>query len=317
MLFHKTIEKLYQAQIYRRCDETGMVHCFSYQDFPGLKQKAYRFKSSLGHNLQGYFYHYDNYDENRLIIFEHGFGGGHRSYMKEIELLCRAGYLVFAYDHTGCMESGGESTMGLAQSLHDLDDCVKALIQDETINTEDISVVGHSWGGFSALNIVSLQPVIKRIVVISGFISVERMINQNFSGILKGYRKHILKLEAETNPYYVGYDATKTLVNFDVKGLLIYSDNDHLVRKDMHYDALSEALKDKENIELVLLHDKGHNPNYTSAAVSYLSELSEKLKKVKNLKTEQEKEQFKNSFDWNKMTEQDEEVWNQILEFLK
>lgn len=85
----------------------------------------------------------------------------------------------------------------------------------------------------------------------------------------------------------------------------------------MHYDALSEALKDKENIELVLLHDKGHNPNYTSAAVSYLSELSEKLKKVKNLKTEQEKEQFKNSFDWNKMTEQDEEVWNQILEFLK
>ncbi len=317
MIFHKTIEKIYKSKMFARCDETGLVHYFSNHDFPGLSAKPYIFKSSLGHDLQGYFYSYDNYDENRLIIFEHGFGGGHRSYMKEIEKLCSAGYLVFAYDHTGCMESGGESPRGFAQSLHDLDDCIKTLKQDENINTTNISIMGHSWGGFSTLNIVSLHPDIKKIVVLSGFISVEKIINQNFSGLLKGYRKHILELEAQTNPYYVGYDATKTLSTFNVKGLLIYSDNDHLVNKEIHYDALNEALKEKENIELILLNEKGHNPNYTKAALIHLAELAKATKKTKNLKTKEEKENFKNSFNWHQMTEQDEELWNKIFEFLK
>lgn len=83
--------------------------------------------------------------------------------MKEIERLCRAGYAVLSYDHTGCMESGGTSPKGLAQSLCDLNDCIKAIKADTRFLGIDISVVGHSWGAFSTLNITSLHPEISHI----------------------------------------------------------------------------------------------------------------------------------------------------------
>ncbi len=304
--------------MFARCDETGLVYYFSHKDFSGLNAEAYDFTSSLGHKMQGYFYSYDGADESRLVIFEHGFGGGHRSYMKEIERLCSSGYRVFAYDHTGCMESGGEGARGFSQSLRDLDDCIKILKADEKINTSDLTVMGHSWGGFSTLNIPALHPDVKKIVVLCGFISVEKIIEQNFKGILKGYRKHIMALEGESNPEYVGYDATKTLKNAETSALLIYSDNDHLVHKNIHYNALATALSGKENVEMLLVSGKGHNPNYTDTAVTAIGILAQRTKsEAKKLKTPAEKEEFKNSFDWDTMTEQDDEVWEKITDFLK
>ncbi len=318
MIFHKAIENIYKAQMFARCDETGMVHYFSYHDFPGLCAEPYTFASSLGHTMQGYFYSYAGYNPERLIVFEHGFGGGHRSYMKEIERLCAAGYRVFAYDHTGCMESGGEGARGFSQSLHDLDDCLKVLKADDAVNTADISVMGHSWGGFSTLNIAALHPDVKRIVVLCGFVSVEKIIAQNFSGIMRGYRKHIMHLETESNPDYVGFDAVETLQKAETKALLIYSDNDHLVNKQIHYDALKESLTGKDNVSLMLAKGKGHNPNYTADAVACLGELAVATKKRgKRLKTAEERESFKNTFDWDCMTAQDDAVWDHILLFLK
>lgn len=317
MIFHKKIENLYKNTLFSRCDDKGLLRYFSHRDFSGLNAEPYEFQSCRGHKLKGYFYSYEGFYAKRLIVFEHGFGGGHRSYMKEIEKLCRAGYRVFSYDHTGCMESGGVGAGGFAQSLCDLDDCIKSLKADTSVNTDDISVMGHSWGGFSTLNIAALHPDVKRVVVLSGFISVKVMIEQNFSGILQGYRKYIYAVETESNPEYVGFNGIDSLKNADTKALLIYSDNDAMISKQMHYDALFEGLKDKCNVKFVLEHGKGHNPNYTSEAVRYLGELGKKMKKAVNLKTSQERQAFKNSFDWDRMTEQDENVWNEILGFLK
>ena len=127
MLFEKQVVGMYKGMMHIRCDDTETVFYFSADDFPGLQKEAYPFEASAGHMLQGYIYRYDAPIAGRLIVFDHGFGGGHRAYMKEIEMLCRHGYTVFAYDHTGCMESGGASPNGLAQSLCDLNDCITAI----------------------------------------------------------------------------------------------------------------------------------------------------------------------------------------------
>ncbi len=317
MIFHKKIEELYKKQMFTRCDGNDLVKYFSHNDFPGLNQTEYSFVSSLGHPMKGYFYSYVNYNTQPLIIFEHGFGGGHLSYMQEIAKLCAAGFRVFTYDHTGCMTSGGTSTNGFAQSLHDLDDCLKALKKDVSIDTSNIAIMGHSWGGFSTLNISALHPDIKKIVVLSGFISVKEIIAQNFSGFLKGYQKYILAIEEKNNSEYVKYNAIETLKNSNVSALLIYSDNDHLVNRKIHYDALYQTLKNQDNIHFLLEIDKGHNPNYTQQAVKYLGTFGAALKKAKKLKTKEEKDNFQNSFDWYKMTEQDERVWEKIISFLK
>lgn len=317
MIFEKQVLNMYKGMMHTRCDDTETVFYFSKENFPGLTSESYSFKSSLGHTLQGYIYQYENPIPKRLIVFDHGFGGGHLAYMKEIEMLCKHGYQVLAYDHTGCMESGGDSPRGLAQSLCDLNDCISAIKSDERFSGVDISVMGHSWGAFSTLNIAALHPEISHIVAMCGFVSVEEMVKTFFSGILKGYRKAVFNLEKETNPEFAEWNAVNSLLNSNVKALLIYSEDDGMC-KIGHYEILKDALRDKENVSFLLVKNKGHNPNYTEEAVRYLSEFGKaRAKLLKNKKaTKEDKARFVASFDWNKMTLQDTEVFEKIFAHL-
>ena len=303
--------------MHKRCDDTETVFYFSPEDFKGLKAEPYTFKASAGHTLQGYIYEYNSPNDQRLIVFDHGFGGGHRAYMKEIEMLCRHGYRVFAYDHTGCMESGGETPNGLSQSLCDLNDCITTIKADERFKGLDISVMGHSWGAFSTLNISALHPEISHIVAMCGFVSVTEMMGTFFGGIMKGYRKPVLKIEKEANPVFFEYNAINSLSSSDVKALLIYSEDDQMCRKK-HYDMLKEGLEGKDNVKFMLVQNKGHNPNYTEDAVKYLGEFGKaRAKLARNKKaTVEDKAAFVASYDWNRMTTQDENVWKAIFDHL-
>ena len=315
MIFEKQVLNSFRSGFLIRCDDVGTARYFSHEDFPGLEAEAFSFPSSVGHTLQGWFYHYGNPIPGRILVFDHGFGGGHRSYMKEIELLCRHGFLVFAYDHTGCMCSGGENIRGFSQSLRDLDDCLKALKASDRCQGLDISVMGHSWGGFSTLNICALHPEVSHIVVLSGFVSVDDLVDQFFSGLLKGYRKAVKALDP--NPGYVHYDAVTSLSGTWAQVLLVYSANDKLVNKAVHFDALKTGLSHKENIRFLLEENKGHNPNYTANAVAYLGQYSADVaKKKKTLTTQEAKKAYLDSWDWDRMTEQDERVWAEIFKTL-
>ena len=318
MIFEKQIVKAYKGMAYTRCDDNGTAFYFSAENFPGLRKESYPFKSSKGHILQGYIYNYDNPRTDRLIVFDHGFGGGHRSYMKEIEMLCRHGYHVLAYDHTGCMESGGETPNGMSQSLCDLNDCIAKIKEDPRFAGVDLSVMGHSWGGFSTLNITALHPEISHIVVLAGFVSVPLLIKSFFPGVMAPYQKPILEVEKAANPRFFTFDAVKTLADANTKALLIYSANDTMCTR-AHYDALKAGLAHKKNVRLMLLENKGHNPNYTEDAVVYLGEyLKEKKRRArkKSLASEAQRKAFAASFDWDRMTAQDEAVWKEILDFL-
>ena len=314
------IEKIYHSMVYSRADDNGCVFYFTAEDFDGLHRREYNFTSSLGHTLAGAFYYYDGFDKNRLIVFEHGMGSGHTGYMTEIERLCREGYRVFSYDHTGCMKSGGESTNGFAQSLRDLDDAVKALRADPEYSALSISVVGHSWGGFSTLNISALHPDIEKCVAMSGFIAVEEILKGFFKGILSPFYKKILTLEKKSNPDYIRFSALNTLKSTKTNVLIIHSDDDKTVSVKNSLDILEKELSDRENISFLRLSGKNHNPNYTDDAVKYkdkfFAEYQKALKK-KALLTDKDKKAFKEKYDWKKMTAQDEKVWKIIFEFLK
>lgn len=319
MIFEKPIIEAYKKMAYVRCDDEGLAFYFSAEDFPGLIAEPHPFESSLRHKLSGYLYHYADPLPGRIIVFDHGFGGGHRSYMKEIEMLARRGYLVFAYDHTGCMESGGENTNGMAQSLHDLNDCINEIKKSPKLSGLDISVIGHSWGGFSSLNISALHPDISHVVVLSGFVSVSELVNSNFTGFLALYRKAIMRLEEKTNPSFVGFSATETLAETGAEVLLIYSSDDALCKR-VHFDRLKEALDGKANVRLILEENKGHNPNYTRDAVALLADYVRAKTALAGGKTPpsaEEKREFLASFDWDKMTEQDPAVWQEIFASLE
>ena len=320
MLFAKQIETMYRKNLFIRNDNPNGIFYFSAADFPGLHAEPYGFKAGAGHDLKGFFYYYDDPIPGRLVVFDHGLGNGHRAYLREVERLAKAGFLVYTYDHTGCMASGGDSTNGFSQSLNDLDHCLQALKAEPDLADRTISVMGHSWGGFSTMNICALHPEITHVVSMSGFVSVELMLQQIMASPLKGFRKPLMALEQRTNPDYVRFDARKSLADTDARVLLIYSEDDKTVSKATHYDSLYAALSGKENIRFLLVDRKGHNPNYTEDAVVYkdafFKEFSKALKK-KQLETPQQQEAFMARYDWRRMTEQDDALWQQIIDHLK
>lgn len=320
MLFEKQIEKIYRSNLFVRNDNADGIFYFTPEDFPGLRAHAYGFQSRKGHDLRGFFYHYDAPVPGRLVVFDHGMGNGHRAYMREIEQLCRGGFLVFSYDHTGCMASGGENTGGFAQSLSDLDDCIRVLKTEPALRGRTISVMGHSWGGFSTMNIAALHPEITHVVSMSGFVSVRQIMEQTFGGFLKRYVPKLYELEQRTNPDCVAFDARENLKNTGARVLLIYSEDDRIVHKAVHFDALQQALGHKDNIRFHLEKGKGHNPNYTADAVAYKDAFFGALtraKKKKQLVTPRQQEAFMERYDWHRMTAQDEQVWELILRHLK
>ena len=320
MIFEKAILNAYKSNICIRQDGNPLLSYFSYADFPGLQRTPFDFEGNNGQKLQGYYYYYSSPRKERLIIFDHGMGGGHDSYMKEIELIARRGYTVFSYDHTGCKESGGENSVGFAQSLCDLDHAVNALRAEKEYGGAKFTVIGHSWGGFAALNISALHPDIESCVSISGFIGVERMVEQFFGGILKLYRPSVIRLEREANPMYSLIDARKSLKDSSARILYIASDNDPVVKTEYHFAPLREALSDKKNVEFLLVSGKKHNPNYTAEAVAELSKMSAAMTegiKKKSFETPEAAEDFRTLWDWNKITEQDGEVWDKIFNFIE
>ena len=88
----------------------------------------------------------------------------------------------------------------------------------------------------------------------------------------------------------------------------------------LHFDTLKKELAECKNVRLILLENKGHNPNYTESAVAYLQEYLKEQKrclKKKSLASPEQRAAFVASFDWDLMTEQDPLVWKEILDFLK
>ena len=117
--------------------------------------------------LRGYIYGMDN--DKGLIVFAHGIGGGHESYMPMLINLVDKGWRVFAYDATGSCSSEGSSTIGLAQSAIDLDNALTFAEGDSRLNSLPLFVMGHSWGGYAAAAVLNFDHDVKACATLSGY----------------------------------------------------------------------------------------------------------------------------------------------------
>lgn len=313
------VKKSYNDVLFVRHDPDGTISYFSHLDFPGLTATPYSFDNGKGNTLFGNLYSYPGADGDRLIVFDHGMGTGHRAYMREIEMLAKHGYTVLAYDHTGCGLSEGENIGGFAGSLSDLDACIKSIKASAEYSDRKLSVIGHSWGAFSTMNILAFHPDIECIVAISGFVSVRGMQKQIIPAIFGKARRALYLLESENSPRYVNSTACETLKNTNARVLLIHSKDDKTVSYRKHLVRLQKSLRDKENIRFLTVNGKNHNPNYTKAAVIYkdaFMKAHDMEMKAGGLNSDEEKKVFLSRFDFYRMTEQDESVWAEIFRTL-
>ena len=319
-MLKKLFQNIYKKAMLTRQDDMSLARYFTAADFEGLHTAPYSFVTPKGNRLNGLFYYYDAPRADRLVVFDHGMGPGHLAYTREIERIAREGYLVFSYDHTGCAASEGEHIGGFAQSLADLDCCLTALVGEEKLAGRSIAVIGHSWGGFSTLNIAALHPEVTHIAALAGFVSPKLILQQMFPGFLSRFVEGVLEVERENNGRYADFDARESLANSDVKALVLHSTDDPIVNCEVHFGALQKALAEKDNVRFLTYSDRGHNPNFSAEAVKLKNAAfaeRDALKKKKQLQSAEQKQAFVARHDWNAITGQDEAVWQKIFRHLE
>ncbi len=139
--------------------------------------------------LQGYLYGAEN--TGALLVFAHGIGAGHESYIKEILWMVDHGWRVFAYDATGSCESEGKGTVGLVQSALDLNAALSYIESDKTLSDRPVCLMGHSWGGYAASAVLNFPHKVTASVSISGYNRAVEMIIQYACGVI-GPAGHLL-----------------------------------------------------------------------------------------------------------------------------
>ncbi len=313
---------LFKKLFIHRYDDGGYIKYFCADDFEGLKKDSFSFMS--GDNLlKGNFYYYDGYREDELIIFCHGIGGGHLSYMTEIELLCKNGYKVLAYDNTGCFESEGESIICITQALADLDNAIKTMKNDGTYKKfNHVYVIGHSWGGYAAGNIANFHNDIEKAVVISSFPSVSILLEELQGGVFGFLKKPIVQkiacYEKEHFPQFFASSSIDAINNKKAKYLIAHSKDDNMIAFKYGLQYVKEHCKN-EDVKYLIYQDRKHNPNYKADAVAYMNEVMGKFNievRLGKYKTLEAKKAYFEKADFIRMTRQDEDFWSQVLEFL-
>ena len=245
-------------------------------------------------------------------------GCGHRAYLREIETIIGRGYDVFAYDHTGTLASEGENIGGFSQSLADLDHAISAIKAAGLADGKRLTVIGHSWGGFSTLNISAYHPDIESVVAISGYVSVYEML-KSVLGPLKGYADALLRTEAESFGGYAYADARYSLSLGHTRALIAHSKDDSIC-PFTHFELLRSTLEGDDKISFLEHSGKDHNPNYTETAIEkkakFFKALTE-MKKRKRLSGDEEKAGFLRQWEFAEITEQDSLFWDRVFDFIE
>ena len=162
----------------------------SFLEERGILRSEYTIEKKDGKKLQGYLYLPEGTSVNALpknmIVLSHGIGNGHIAYLPLIgELAELHDTAVFAYDATGCGCSDGKATGGLPQGIKDLDTVLNFIEADPVLRSPKITLVGHSWGAYSAGSVLEFHPEIQEAVLLAGFNASENMLqsySQKFAG---------------------------------------------------------------------------------------------------------------------------------------
>jgi len=303
--------KLYKDNFLQRQDKDPAIPYYSHNDFPNLIYEENSFTNSLGIKLNYFFYSYKGYDPNKIVFFCHGLEPGHTAYLTEIELLCKSGYKVLTMDYTGCGSSEGETLPSINRPAKDVIELL-----DYLKLKEEIVLIGHSLGGYTALTVINQTPSIKKAVIISGFVTIA-------SEMLGFVKLHILanvfqRYENKLNPDYKKVNNWKYLKKTNDNILFFHSTDDTMVK--YKYNTGKVAKIKNPCLRIYTYEGKKHNPNYSKEGLEYMNMAMggyfQSLRDGK-LTTLEERKQYFADKPIGKMTDQDKDVWKIILDFIK
>lgn len=270
--------------IFNRRFETPEWAEFDVSEFEGLTLEECEFSSYKGKTLKGYKYSSKGVNVIGVAVFSHGMGGGHNTYLPMIDYISKMGYLVFAYDATGCNESEGGGVRGLPQGIADLDLALDFVAEDDDYNKLPVVLIGHSWGAYSVGNVIGDHPEVKSAVMISGFSSSDDLIYQygyDIFGFATDFMASYVYLYEDIKfGDYADFDAVSSLKNSNATIMIVYSDDDDIIEKENGYDVFYREFYDNSRFKFVNYTNRGHGKIYCSdSANEYKKELEEAYEK--------------------------------------
>lgn len=300
----------YKKNILVRYDFDPAVPYYKVGDFKGLKEVEGIFKNDKNALIHFYYYFYEPVKHHKVILFLPGMGPGHKAYLRDINEFSKRGYKVLTLDYHGTGDSKGSRLLSINQPTSDVIHLLNHLKLKE-----DIVVVGHSLGAYTALNVINKVNKIKKAVIISGFLDVKEgmrsLIHSRLvSGVISHYEKRLSHELGEINNLEY---LSKT--SDDI--LFVHSKDDPTVKYNISIKKLTKL--NNSHLSFLILEDKLHNPLYTPEAVKYKDEIIgtyfDKLRKNKFKSLEERKEYFKD-VNIDDLTAQDEKVINKITNFI-
>ncbi|MBQ6731019.1 MAG: alpha/beta fold hydrolase [Bacilli bacterium] len=304
------IAKVYLEKFVCRYDKEVGVPYYSVEDFKGFKREASTFNNSKGIEIHYFFYYYDNYRTDRIILFCPGLGPGHASYMAEIETLAKRGYRVLTIDYTGCGESNGDNMGSLNFPTRDVMELLDLLKLEQ-----EIIIMGHSLGGFTALKVASLRKEITKVVVMSPILAIKpMMLNSSKSKFITYW---LMRYEQKVAKEYNNIDVPKYLGSTSDNILFIQSVDDPMVPYETSLKIAEEAKN--PHIKTIKMEGRKHNPNYTEEAVQYMNQVFGAFNRRvmdKKIASDEERIAYFKDVSIARLTEQDQKLFDQIFAFI-
>ncbi len=256
-----------------------------------LDREQVSFKSGTN-DLKGYYYKSEQ--GKGLIVIVHGFHAGADDFLPMTEYFVGAGYNVFCYDATGVYDSGGESCVGMCQSLVDLDNAIKFLTSTAPYKDQKLFLIGHSWGGYAVSSVLSIHgDKIESVGAIAPMnngstIMVEK--GEQYAGKIAKISKPVFDIYQKLLfNKYVEYNGVKGINSVDIPVLVAQGIDDKVIT----YDAQSIIAHRDEitNPNVIYYETKGllgdHvNLWHSLESVVYQKEVESDIKRLQLLKGE-------------------------------
>lgn len=306
---------MFKSALNHRGDGSPALRYLQSEDFPGLIADPIRFLGNKKQVLRGYLYYRDSFKTfKELVIFAHGIGSGHTAYTTEINRLAQEGFMVMAFDYTGCVLSSGKAMKSIIQPLVDMDYALRFVESRSDLSSLKKYIVGHSWGAYVAMNSVLLKKHrVDKIVSMAGFLSpVHAAVGSRafFNIFYPFFYMHGFWRYGR----YATYNGLKAIRKSKVPMLFIHGQLDNVIKPKTSLEKIVKFAQKshKENIEVLAVENRRHSPFLTERAETYLRKVILD-KGVDNRKAPVADYEV----DYQLITEEDETVMKTIVTFLK
>lgn len=289
-----------------------------------LERKAYAC-GYYGKSIRGYLYKERGRRSFRgFVILSHGLFGTHVQYLIDIDMLCRQGYIVLAYDQYGCGLSDGKNQESLGTGVYVLENVLRD-VQKRNINSSlPITLYGHSWGAYCVLAVLKNHPEVVSCVARSGFLSPTQT---GLNALLHFSKAAYVLMAPVVYPISLLLIGRRNMVsarrgfrNAKTRILLVHAKDDSMVL--FRESQAAEAKKHpRPNVRVFVTEEGGHNSLITVQSSENYRRLTKEYGAIAQIADPEERkrreEEFVSSFRRKEQYVLDDAVSGAILSFLE